>query len=722
MTGAVYTRLEQRVLTGGWNLLPPGDLLGAADALRTANIRVDTAGNIRSRFGSSVAHSPGPAASLLTYRAGGGVQRYTETQDGKLYNGSTLLGDFGGQIGMVGYQGFLWAISNSLTGKDQGLGGGLTSFTPDTPGNPILTVDAAGGAGDFTEGDVYSYWVTYVNDVGQEGPSNPDETDITIPSGDVKIVITSPTTPGDASIIAWNVYRAGGTLEGAFRLNLTPIPLGTDWEDDRLAVSNADDLSVTKLGISLDTTSEGPPFGNGMAGDYYGHLLAWGVEDHLNRLYWSATLKPWSWPGASLDEGNHVDLGELGERIVGVTIRPRLATIYKENSIWRLVGDPDALSGEIEKVTGARGSVSRHMISVGGMDYFEAVDGLYSFNGDQDVKVSAKLDPLFKQELPDATGFQPVSLDLTPSVRANNCLAHRGGRAYFFYAQSGHTVPNAGVSVLIGAEDWAEDTRAITAIYDEGQTGDLLGSIGSDVCALEDGFNDASAAIHVVYQTHFKDQGAPDSDKMYADLVVEYNAGGGSFTVGAQYNSGASAEALGTLTGTTKKIATFQFNATDKLGSVAKSIALTFEGDTATDHPVTIYKIVLHYYVLPRDSKTFDSDETDFGSPKTKLFNELELDIDYAGASTVTWRIFTNSPGAAMASRDTNTIGPTTGRVTLRIPLAAGIEGRLARLTLRCDADTFKLYGARLRMLPYGEWYDGAHSEIFTTFDLGFGI
>lgn len=727
--GSVYERQVDAVLTGGWNLLPPGDLIATQEALECENFVVNSAGNLRSRLGhGSAIWSPGPVRNFCIVQ-GASVRRYAAGYDGHLYRGGTDLADFGGKIGMVSYQGFLWAMSNSVQKKDDGTS--LLVWTPAAPSAPVCTPTSGGLESSI--GKVYTYWVTYTTAANQESPSSDGTTIDPMVAPNTLITITSPTDPSDVQRTHYNVYRIGGTMEAALRCNVTPIALGTDFIDSFDPADGLSDLDLTNLGIELDPNAMGPPAGNGLAGPYYEHLLAWGVAAHPNRLYWSGTLQPYNFPGSSLDEGNHVDIGELGEGVVGVTIRPRTATIYKDCSIWRLVGDPDDLNSDLELVTREIGAISPP-ISVGAMDYFEGKEGLYSFNGEKPVKITGKLDPLFRGELPEV-GFSPspvAPLEQAIDVRALNALAHRNGRLYFFYSATGASTPNRGMLTELGADNWASDDRTITALLDEGTNGLLLGSAADDIVSVEEGADDDGSAFLCSYHSGYKHQGAPDQDKTYADVVIEHNTGGADVNVFAYYNNGQQSEALVTLNSSVRTIDTIQLNVSttppfsgDLLGWKARNMAIRLEGAAGSD-PIYIYKIFAHYFVEPRDSKTYDSDETDLGTQKVKQVSELELDIDYpaAGGGTITWTVFAGLASAGLTSADTNTVASTTGREVIRIPLVAGIVGRLLRVTLNCATagSTFKLYGVRLRVLPIGEFYDGAKSEFFTTQELGYGL
>jgi len=758
MRGAVYERQVDQVLTGGWNLLPPGDLLNKAEALQIENFRIDQAGNLRSRYGHGApVVTTGPVRSFCKVK-GNSERRYAATYQGRLFRDVTpidagVFGDVslgavtGGfasiPIGMVSYQGFLWAMGRNAQKKDNGTS--LLSWAVTAPADPVVAVSAGGF---LTPQTNYTYWITYAATGGQESPANDTGTTVPTTATDLTNTITSPAASGDTQVIGWNVYRIGDTLQVALRLNATPIAIGTNFVDDGDAGRNLSDIQLTDIGIELDPNAAGPPAGTGLAGPYYEHLLAWGVAAHPNRLYWSGTLQPYNFPGSNLDEGNHVDIGELGEAIVGVTIRPRVATIYKDSSIWRLGGDPDD-NGDLELVTDELGAIGgQAIVTVGGVDYFQGPEGLYQNTGSRPTKITGKLDPLFRGERPEAAGFSystGIRLNQNPAALKRNCLAHRRGRLYFFYCGGDQSfLPNRGITQEIGADNWASDSRPIMAMLNEGtgavdeQTEDetnsglMLASIGSylpgdpgptaGVNSIEEGFDDgtriAPIAIPLSYHSGYKDQGAPDQTKTYADVVITHNTGGAPLTVGCFYNNGIGPipdklgepkEAIGTIQSTERTVSTFQLAlGSDNLGIKARNIAVRIEGDAGSAAPVIIYNIAVHYFLEARDSKTYDSDETDLGSEKVKLLLELELDIDFPalGGGATAWELFTDRggtrAGSGLPSDETTNPPPTptTGRDGGSTVIVA--PPSVPAVTLAAIETVARLSGM---IFQNGEWY-----------------
>lgn len=103
----------------------------------------------------------------------------------------------------------------------------------------------------------------------------------------------------------------------------------------------------------------------------------------------------------------------------------------------------------------------------------------------------------------------------------------------------------------------------------------------------------------------------------------------------------------------------------------------------------------------------FDSREQDFGMPGYKEARELELDLE--ADSAVTPRLITD--GVSPVLNPVATVGRQKVMVPLTINAAADqfVEGRLLRLLLTSTA-AFRLYGARLRVRPFGQYLSASET------------
>ena len=195
------------------------------------------------------------------------------------------------------------------------------------------------------------------------------------------------------------------------------------------------DGDITTFGVLLQVGKDPAPACAGMSGPYFARLLAFNSALHPNRLWWTKPTQPFYWYYAASEvQGNWVDVGEDGEAILNVTCHARVAVIYKERSIWRLIGDPD--TGTLEQVRPKIVNLGpRAQLNAGKMDYFATVDGLYSFDQSTETKVSDKLDPLFQGVY---TQLGPVNIPpLDESRKALCCMELFMGMVFFAYPEAG---------------------------------------------------------------------------------------------------------------------------------------------------------------------------------------------------------------------------------------------------------------------------------------------
>ncbi len=696
----------QKLLSGGINLLVPGDLMREPDALQIRNFRPNTAGSLKTRLGHTLVNATLGRINSICRVDAASPRRYAGNDAGSLYVGGALLASgFGTDepIGMASFRGAVWITSRSKNGRHDG-----TNFWPWCPARPTAATAAASGSG-LT--GTYTYYVVFVTAEGEESaPSDGVTIMLANEQADLTNVATY-STPGGYSagfVTKRRIYRSGGTQTLTYRVAEINDNVTTTYSDSMPEVTAATNATIPAKNY------DPPALCAGLAPKpFFNRLLMFGSAANPNRLFWSELNLPHAFPGAAADDGNHVDVGEEGEWILAVTIRPRYAVIWKERSIWRMVGDPDDLNGEVEMITDAHGLVGwKALCQAGHLDMFQGFDGVYLFNGDSAQKGTVKLQPLFSGETPDIAGFSWAALNPDfdgggQLYRAKAAMAHRNGRVYFSYPEVAATENNRTLVYELDHKEWVSDSRGFSALYDEGQTGDLLGGDGTNLIALEDSNVDNGAAFFAEYHGNYHDQGRPENLKVYTDVVIEANTASQALTVKAFYDDGVTEEALGSITTSAKTQVVFRLG-TDGLGQLKRNIAIRIEGNVSS--PAIIYGITLHWQLSARLAKAWDTDETDLGDRHVKSIDYFELDIQVEG--TTTWKLYSDRPGA-MAERTTGTIAAG-ARDTIRVPVTATCEGQLVRLTLNSTTG-FYLWGARIRYRPFGEYIDGANSEKFLT-------
>ncbi len=552
------------------------------------------------------------------------------------------------------------------------------------------------------EGEDIQYGYTFLND--DEHESSLSELSAKTAFNRTGARISGFASSPDAQVTQMHIYRTGGKLGGRiWRVTESPIDISETEYDDLLS-----DADAIALGFEAPLDNDPPPAAQVLVGPYLGRLIAFGGA----RMYWSKLNQPWAWPGSDSEVGNHAPVGDSGEDVVAATMRPRFIHIYKENTIWRLVGDPDDINGELEIVNYNYGAVGPQAVThAGGVDYFVSKEGVYEFDGQSARKISDKIDPIFKgQTVTLATGvtISPIS------ARDKSVLEFVNGRLYFSYATSGGT-PNRTLALDLATGRWYSIDLGYSALYYEGANGDLLGgkSTGA-VHALETGTTDAgSAAINLDFFSRYFDAGANDTKKTFEDVTIDADPGGATLAVTLYLNDGASSIALGNLTGSGRQRFVFQINSGDGVQAYNAAVRIA----EAASAEVVINDVVLNHYFEARQGKSFDTDEQDCGTVKMKKIREAQIDLE--NATTVTIDLLTDQPGAQMTVRQSPTVASGTGRRKEHVVFNADYIGHLIRN--RMSGSDFHVYGLRWLIQTYGTYLLGGEGEFWFSNVIDFG-
>ncbi len=300
------------MLSGGLNLLAPGDAVNPGQALACDNFRTDQAGILRTRMGELLVHNFGAGNNVhtistvlaLTQRRyyGVGVDLWRDTAT------KIATGFDGNPLGMVSFQGRLWCMNQANQVKDDGtnvypwgVAAPTAAPTAVIPLNaPIVTM---GGAGTGSLNGSFEYYVTGILAGVESLPSLAQATDYlttdsatigqpdtwssasTYSIGDVVaygalryVSLTAGNVNNEPDISPlswsttatntawssqgfdhWNVYRhdrtaelAGGTPnDTAYLVNTTPIAIATTTLADSGAAVISGNASIS-LGLNLN--------------------------------------------------------------------------------------------------------------------------------------------------------------------------------------------------------------------------------------------------------------------------------------------------------------------------------------------------------------------------------------------------------------------------------------------------------------------------------------
>jgi hypothetical protein len=569
-------------------------------------------------------------------------------------------------------------------------------------------LEVFGSAMGTIEGRDVQYYYTYVT--ADEIESNPSPVSTALKFNRRAASLSGLAISADPQVTGKYIYRTGGTLGAVYRVNSTPVANGTTSYTDQ-----ATDEDLTTRGIILRTNHDAPPAAAGCIGPFFGRLIAYHSTANPNRFWWSKQDYPWAWPGAANNTiGNWADAGQTTEPIHAATMQNRIILFYKSASIWRLIGDPDATDGVVEKTRSSIGCVGpRAVCQADDGDYFVGTEGVYYFNGDAARKISQKIDPIFKgQTVTLATGI--TVLPISAANKANSAVAYVNGRLYMSYTQSGSSSNDATLIYDIESQRWYQHSVGYTALANE--EGVLIGGTSAGaVNQLEapSVFTDAGSAFTVTYQSKYFDLALADAQKTFEDFVIDIDCGSATLTVTAHLDNGTGSISLGTISGSGRQKFSRQFSTGS--GTKATNISIRITGSTSTE--IAIYGMWLHYYTEARSARSFDTDEMDYGVKGVKLIRQLEFDIE--NSATVNTTLLTDLPGNQMTSRLTPTLAAGSGRRVVPVVLSTVQKGFLHRLVLDDTSAQFNLYGLRAEIKPVGDYVIAG--ELWTTDEINWG-
>jgi hypothetical protein len=619
-------------------------------------------------------------------------------------------------------------------------------------GNPNATV-GSGLISNLPNG-TYQWYVTFQTaDLTLESNSGPSSAAVVL-AGQAASLTNIPVS-ADARVGIRNIYRVGGTLGQAYLVGSLNDNTTTTFTDSMT------DLAATNGGTVMPITNDPPPPAAGMVGTYFSRLMCWNTKAHPNRLFWTDPDLPQYWPGSAPGSatGNWVDVGSDGEQIIWCSMHASVLIIYKERSVWKLIGDPD--TGDLEKLSDEIGLANEFALApAGAVDFFVGPNGLCECDTDRIQDITGDLRPLFSNNLTNAGDLTPPGSILPGANYLTNsldayavALGYAMGKLYIAYTEKGG--PAQGCLLVGSMGKWSYYRTGATIapfsgfIFDGvgmyGLTGDTGGA--AQAYNLDDfrGFFNADTdgtGIECVYQSHYEDCGLPDNQKVWLEVVIdiELNGDTAKIYVGLEHGQGSfGLTQVGTigssvgvsvrrsvgfplaLNGITGAIEARNPAVTTQLDALARNLSVAI--DVPAIGQVIIHNVYLYYYEEARLAMSASTLPTDLGVGKVKQCKELELDID-ASDGQVDVAIYSDLPGNALAVRQSPVVKPG-GRAIWRYPFPI-TEGYLWRLALTAipqqgtGVGPFRLYSARLLMRVVGvyvEAYESAAGFVFDTME-----
>lgn len=582
-----------------------------------------------------------------------------------------------------------------------------------------------GGALGALDG-VYTWYATYDTIDGHETNAGPASNELTVRK-EPAMLTAVPVSP-DAQVTRRHIYRAGGALDGIYRVGTIENNTATTYTD-----SLSDEDAQTRHTL-LPLDHDPPPAALGVA-RVGGRLLAWNSAAHPARYWWTPNHQPWFFPGSTdEEEGNWQDAGDPADGIQVVTEHKGAGWIYKERSIWRLGGDPDRTDPvQTNADFGAWGQ--KCVANAGAVDYVGGGVGIYRFNGDYGEKISTKIDPLFKGQYVEISPGQTAA-PMNMEAAGNSCLEFAQGRIYFSYPEGGSTYPDRMLVCEVDTLRWTtyrldpalSPAGAFSALHYEGAGRDFTagithmpGAAEAAIYKIETGATDDGVPVELAWVSRFHDQGLPDDEKTYADLVIVYRTAvlaetPSTLTVKLYYDDGTTVDALGSISSSTWARKVFRINS--GVGRRGFNAAVSIEGSATST--CIIRAAYLHWYAEARKGRSFDSGVTDLGSARVKQIDKLEFEIEPESAGTLSWSLYGDLPGGSIALRLSGTAAIAAARKVLPVTLASALEGHKLRLLATADVE-FRMHGVRVRALEIGEYVDGAQGDVWESKEVNYG-
>lgn len=611
------------------------------------------------------------------------------------------------------------------------IGGATNIAVTGSDGNPAISLTQGAQPANPPAGTYQAYFTYQSADLTLE--SNPGPASASLAINGETIVITIPQTavPTDPRVGLLNIYVSGGTLPEPYRIAQLP------WNTSSTSTTftwTVDEASAVAAGTKMPTENDPPPAAAGMIGPHFGRLYAWSTQKHRNRLFWTPPNQPQYWPGANDEQiGNWLDVGLDDEDIVWATIHNNLIILYKQRTIWILIGS-DPTTAQLEQAYEGPGLVNQWALtSAGQVDYFVAPNGLKLFDMSMVHDLSAGILPLFNQTILNGSPLDPPG-SMLPGGTVNQLhaltfsayavsLGHAFGRLFLSYAENGASGTQfvllvfdegpapEGQTLVNRVGRWFYERTAMPNttgffgfLFDGVYMLGLTGNAGANAAgySLADfqsrvatDYN--STLIECVYGSHYEDCGLPENDKQWLEVVIdyEYGVGGSAADVWLGFNAGKIAPAkVGQLQGSARQSVAFAPGSlpggTDA-GYLARSMAVII--DARTGGQLVIHNVFFYYYVEQRVALVASTIPTDLGSAKVKECREVELDID-ATPGACQAAIVSDMPGHALTTRFTANIAQG-GRSLWRYPFAT-TQGYLWQLSV--GGPSFRLYSARMFM------------------------
>lgn len=571
--------------------------------------------------------------------------------------------------------------------------------------------EMVGNEDNTLEGDDFGVYYTRTTEAGHESNPSPKSKLITVNHGSINV--EGLDRGSDPQVTGVNIYLTGGTLGAVYRANGAKLDPETGDPVDGdgpittstyTIIASANDLS--NLNIQLEDDHDDPPEADGIAGPYFGRILAWKGR----RYYWTHVNKPYAFANPDGPDGDWNEVGENCGDIKWISVRPEYALIYGENDIYILRGDPGNAFGVSQTTNAKMGTLSRNGVAQAGpADIAYLVSGIYIVDSSgAPRKISGPIEPIFQGRdtlLWDGTTVEPITDPTTVAVGYEDGkvrVSHSGGTFNYIFAGG-----------AIDSGRWVGDSRDFTTFQSEGESGMLGGRASGEVVKLEDGFTDNGAPIQIDYLSKAYDCGIHDNEKRFEDVTTFHDLGGETLTM--KFFIAETAPISTTITSFGRERTVFQLNDAD--GRRARNVAVQFTGGVSTD--IFIDAIDLNFYAENREAYSYDTEVIDAGTSKVKLIREIQPSLENDNGVTLT--LETDGPGLALGIvRETHAIGARPFRRTQGVVMTTDCYANDFRATLSSEG-FFHLGKVWALVQVIGTYLKGVVGEYYLSDPVDFG-
>ena len=375
------------------------------------------------------------------------------------------------------------------------------------------------------------------------------------------------------------------------------------------------------------------PYGGGATGIF---MFAVGSPQQPGTLFWTKGNNPDSAPTA-----NQLEITSPSEQLVTGCVYDGRPYVFTSERMY-VINDNFGGSSDFiaQEVRGGRGALSRWGIAVGDKIYFIAKDGIYATIGGDPVCITdVGLYNLFKHDATDTNNtdlFSVAPIDYTASDAMR--LSFFNGYLYFTYKTSGGVFET--LIYDCKRESWTQEqtvprVSAYYGIEGKGFNSLILGGINGKLYAPVLDANDDSATVGTRIFTRFEDMGDPRVQKLFRDIVFDYDRGSETIFINVYINNDpVSAVAAFTLTtGTGRQQSILDLNA--GAGFLAKTVALEVIWLTNNATAVKVYGWNPSYVEKNERIESRFTDWTDAGTPGDKRVMGFMIDADTYGVDKI---------------------------------------------------------------------------------------